>query len=190
MRVLLAFSFIVVACGHATSSGRAPERAPASRAVAADIHFMSGMIVHHAQAVVMGGWAVDSVHGAGPAIRALGERIVVGQQDEIAVMERWLRERDEAPPHHATLMPGMLTAAQLARLDAAREAEFDRLFLTLMIQHHQGAITMVQHQLATPGAAQDGLVFRLAADIHADQATEIRRMQGMLAAQLTGGRTP
>src|SRR5881275_3790880 len=111
---------------------------------AADVHFMAGMIAHHAQAVLIAGWA--PTHGAGPALRALCERIVVGQRDEIAVMQRWLREHHqpvpEPDPHgylmpgmdHPMLMPGMLTQAQLAQLDAARGAGFDRLFLTFMIQ--------------------------------------------------------
>jgi uncharacterized protein (DUF305 family) len=89
------------------------------------------------------------------------------------------------PPHgmdHPTLMPGMLTADQLARLDAARGPEFDRLFLTFMIPHHQGAITMVEELFRSPGAGQDEAVFRFAADVQADQAAEIDRMQRMLAA--------
>jgi uncharacterized protein (DUF305 family) len=88
------------------------------------------------------------------------------------------------------LMPGMLTPDQLAQLDRARGPEFDRLFLTLMIQHHEGALTMVQQLLGTQGAAQDGLVFRFAADVHADQTTEIARMRRMLAALPNGGKTP
>jgi uncharacterized protein (DUF305 family) len=151
---------------------------------------MSGMIVHHAQAVLMGGWATDSVHGAGRAVRTLAERIVVAQTDEIAFLERWLRERHETQMDHAMLMPGMLNAEQLARLDRARGPEFDRLFLTFMIQHHQGAITMVDQLLSAHGAAQDGLVFRFAADVHADQTTEIERMRRMLQALLPGGTSP
>ncbi len=82
---------------------------------------------------------------------------------------------------HPMLMPGMLTPAQLAQLDSARGLEFDRLFLTFMIQHHRGAITMVEQLLRVPGAAQDGRVFRFAADVNVDQATEIDRMSQMLA---------
>src|SRR5437870_13005622 len=121
---------------------------------AADVHFMAGMIVHHAQAVLIAGWA--PTHGASPALRALCERIVVGQRDEIAIMQRWLEERHRAVPDsdprrhtmpgmdHPMLMPGMLTPEQLAQLDTARGPEFDRLFLTFMIQHHRGALTMVR----------------------------------------------
>lgn len=148
---------------------------------------MGGMIAHHAQAVTMGGWATDSVHGAGRAVRAMSERIVVGQTDEIATLRRWLHEHDQTPMGHQMMMPGMLTAEQMAQLDAARGPAFDRLFLTLMIQHHQGAITMVDELLVAPGAAQDGLVFRFAADVHADQTTEIERMRRMLAALPAGG---
>jgi uncharacterized protein (DUF305 family) len=159
---------------------------------AADVRFLSGMIGHHAQAVVMAGWAPS--HGASPAVRVLCERIVVAQTDEIAFVQRWLREHNEfVPPadprghvmpgmDHPMLMPGMLTPDQMAQLDAARGPEFDRLFLRFMIQHHRGAITMVSELLSAPGAAQDGPVFRFAADVNADQTTEIDRMSRMLDA--------
>ena len=145
----------------------------------------------------MAGWA--PTHGGSATVRALSERIVVAQTDEIAFMQRWLRERHETVPSadprghlmpgmdHPMLMPGMLTPEQMAQLDAARGPEFDRLFLTFMIKHHQGAITMVQQLLSAQGAAQDGAVFRFAADVHADQTTEIDRMSRMLAALSPGG---
>ncbi len=164
--------------------------APAAQYTPADVHFLAGMIGHHAQAIKMAGWAPS--HDASPSLRALCERIVVAQNDEIAFAQRWLREHGEyVPPadprghvmqgmDQPMLMPGMLTPEQMAQLDAARGREFDRLFLTFMIQHHQGAITMVQQLLATPGAAQDGPVFRFASDVHADQTTEINRMTLML----------
>src|SRR2546430_753268 len=165
-------------------------KAPAAQYTPADVHFLAGMIGHHAQAIKMAGWAPS--HDASPSLRALCERIVVAQNDEIAFAQRWLREHGEyVPPadprghvmqgmDQPMLMPGMLTPEQMAQLDAARGREFDRLFLTFMIQHHQGAITMVQQLLATPGAAQDGPVFRFASDVHADQTTEINRMTLML----------
>ena len=168
----------------------APPVAPAAQYTPADVHFLAGMIGHHAQAIKMAGWAPS--HDASPSLRALCERIVVAQNDEIAFAQRWLREHGEyVPPadprghvmqgmDQPMLMPGMLTPEQMAQLDAARGREFDRLFLTFMIQHHQGAITMVQQLLATPGAAQDGPVFRFASDVHADQTTEINRMTLML----------
>ena len=141
---------------------------------------MSGMIGHHAQAVTMGGWAPS--HDASESVRTLSARIVVAQRDEIAFMQRWLRERREPLMDHPMLMPGMLTPAQMAQLDSAKGPEFDRMFLTFMIMHHQGAITMVNQLLAAPGAAQDGTVFRFAADVNADQTTEIDRMTKMLDA--------
>ena len=181
------------------------EQAPAESGppayTAADVHFMSGMIVHHAQAVLMAGWAPS--HGASDAVRTLCERVVVAQRDEIAVMERWLRERHEAVPDadlgghtmpgmdHSVLMPGMLTPGQLAQLDGARGPEFDRLFLTFMIQHHRGALTMVRELVDTPGAARSGLLFQFASDVSADQATEIDRMTRMLdALSPTSQRSP
>jgi uncharacterized protein (DUF305 family) len=196
----LPWGLTIAACRSAPPSGSPVLAAPSpvqARAdsvrplhTRADVHFMSGMIAHHAQAVLMGRWAVDTTHGASPAVRVLAERIVVAQQDEIAFLERWLLERNEARMHHQTLMPGMLTPAQLVELDRARGPEFDRLFLTFMIQHHQGAITMVEQLLGAHGAAQDGLVFRFAADVNADQTTEIERMRRMLAALPSGGTSP
>ena len=196
----------VAACGTAartpatadpaTLSPAALARADGGRPpyTAADVHFLSGMIVHHAQAVLIGGWAPS--HGAGPAVRVLCERIVVAQRDEIAFMQGWLRKRGEPLPdatghaHGATLMPGMLTAEQLAELDGARGAEFDRLFLTYMIQHHEGALTMVETLFGANGAAQNEAIFKFAADVNADQTTEIDRMRTMLAAPSPGGRNP
>ena len=192
---------VVAACaGTAAPGGARAVLTPAAQAAAdsgrpaytaADVYFMSGMIGHHGQAVLMAGWAPS--HGASPAVRALCERIVVGQRDEIGLMQRWLRERGQPVPDgdashdmmpgmdHAKLMPGMLTAAQLAQLDAARGPEFDRLFLTFMIQHHEGAIIMVEQLFGAAGAAQDDNVFKFASDVHVDQITEIDRMTLMLA---------
>ena len=165
---------------------------------AADIQFMDGMIAHHAQALLMAGWA--SSHGASPSVLTLTSRITNAQQDEIAGMQKWLRDRHqpvpEPDPHgmmmnmngmqHEMLMPGMLTESQLKQLDGARSKEFDRLFLTFMIQHHRGAVTMVNDLFDTYGAAQDISVFKLASDIGADQTTEIERMQKMLASTVFG----
>jgi uncharacterized protein (DUF305 family) len=167
---------------------------------AADVHFVSGMIGHHAQAVLMAGWAPS--HGASASVRALCERIVVAQRDEIAFMQRWLRERHETVPEadashdtmpgmsHAMMMPGMLTAEQLQELDAARGADYDRLFLAYMITHHEGAITMVQQLFGSNGAAQDDNIFKFASDVNADQTTEIDRMNRMLDAMPGGRRAP
>jgi len=184
---------------QATPSPATPIRADSSRPTyaAGDVRFMTGMIHHHAQAVLMAGWA--PTHGASQAVRAMCERIVVGQRDEIALMQRWLRERHEAVPEaeashdmrpgmdHSRMMPGMLTAEQLAQLDGARGPEFDRLFLRFMIRHHQGAITMVDQLFGSQGAGEEEAVFRIASDVYADQSTEIDRMQKMLAALLFEG---
>lgn len=190
---LLAASLAIFLCGSATRA--TAQNAPDTgrfRYNAADVDFMSGMIHHHAQAVLMAGWAES--HGASPAVHALCDRIVVAQRDEIALMQRWLRDRNqpvpEADPMHDVmpvmehLMPGMLTGPQLAKLDSARGPEFDRLFLTDMIRHHQGAIAMVNQLLASQGAGEEETVFRFSSDVYADQTTEIARMQRMLAALL------
>jgi len=169
---------------------------------AADVRFMTSMIPHHAQAVLFSGWAAS--HGAGRAVRVLCERIVVAQTDEIATMRTWLEDLGEPVPaadathagmmmdgmRHEMTMPGMLTDEQLAELDAARDFEFDRLFLTFMIQHHEGALTMVDDLFTSYGGAQDDMVFKLASDIYADQSTEIERMRSMLDARFPGGDGP
>jgi len=196
LRTTLALAgFARVACTPLAAQAKAGNRQPGY--TAADVHFMSGMIHHHAQAVLMAGWA--PIHDASPSVRTLCERIVVSQRDEIRLMQRWLQARHEAVPDStaahammpemdpATMMPGMLTGDQLARLERARGPEFDRLFLTFMIQHHQGAITMV-NQLFGQGAGEQETVFRFASDVFADQTTEIARMQKMLAALVFEGR--
>ena len=164
--------------------------------VEADVQFMAGMIPHHAQAVLIAGWAPS--HGARPDLKILCERIVVGQRDEIKLMQTWLSDHGlEVPPADAThmkmnmggmvhemLMTGMLTDEQLAALDKARGAEFDKLFLTAMIAHHEGAITMVKELFNSKGAGQDEVVFRFATDVEADQTTEIAVMKEMLGGGL------
>jgi len=182
---------LLTALAAPTAAGQAAADSTRPTFVAADAGFMTGMIAHHAQAVLIAGWA--PTHDASSAVQAMSERIVVGQNDEIALMQRWLRARgqpvpDPATPHammpgmdHAMMMPGMLSAEQLAQLDQARGPDFDRLFLTFMIQHHMGAITMVDQLFASQGATQDETSFRLASDVYADQTTEIARMQRMLA---------
>jgi uncharacterized protein (DUF305 family) len=160
----------------------------------ADIDFMSGMIGHHAQAVKMAGWAES--HEASKSLQIFCGRIAMGQTAEIGLMSDWLKDRRQPIPEpdprgmkmtmngmtHYMMMPGMLTEAQMAQLDRARGQEFDRLFLTFMIQHHRGAISMVDALFATPGAGQDETVFKFANDVQADQTTEIERMQQMLDA--------
>lgn len=155
---------------------------------------MTGMIGHHAQAIVMARLAPKS--GASARLQLLAERIAVSQLDEIDFMTTWLRKRDEPVPnididvapehfHHGpahVMMPGMLSPAQMDSLVRARGTAFDRLFLVYMIQHHRGALTMLKTLFNSPGAAQDGEVFRFASDVEADQTAEIERMQMMLDA--------
>jgi uncharacterized protein (DUF305 family) len=159
---------------------------------AADIHFMSGMISHHAQAIKMAKWS--ATHRASPAVVRLSERIATAQADEIVLMQSWLRDRRQPVPEpdpagmkmkmgdteHVMLMPGMLSPEQMTQLDSARGNEFDRLFLTFMIQHHKGAITMVRELFSTNGAGQDETIFKFANEVEVDQETEIARMQQML----------
>ena len=159
----------------------------------ADVHFMAGMIYHHAQAVLIAGWAPS--HEAGPSVRTLCDRIVASQKDEISLLSRWLATRHQIVPQpdpehmmmpemdSTHLMPGMLSAEQLAQLDRARGEDFDALFLRLMIQHHEGAITMV-NQLFAAGAGEEEPVYKMASSVFADQTTEIERMQRMLAADV------
>ena len=160
----------------------------------ADIEFMAGMIGHHSQAVKMAGWAQS--HGASKALQIFCGRIALGQTAEIGLMQAWLKDRNQPVPEPDPrgmkmkmggsemfmMMPGMLTEDQMKQLDAARGVEFDRLFLTFMIQHHKGAITMVETLENTPGADQDEIVFKFSNDVQADQSTEIDRMEQMLDA--------
>jgi uncharacterized protein (DUF305 family) len=180
-----------LACAGRSEPAEQPPPRPVSRYphTPADVRFMSAMIGHHAQALAMA--ALAPRNGASPEVRRLAERISAGQQDEIATMQRWLRHRGESVPdeHHAMHghpMPGMLTAEQMQELERARGPEFDRLFLTDMIQHHRGAVRMVQQLYGTPGAAQDETVFKFANDVGVDHTTEIARMERMLEALPAG----
>jgi uncharacterized protein (DUF305 family) len=172
-----------------------------------DIDFMSGMIHHHAQAITMSRLAPS--HGASASILRLTARIINAQTDEIHLMQTWLKDRNQVPPTvdstgavamgaHAghtmpshdmssmpgmgamPSMPGMLSDAQMKELDSARGTEYDRLFLTFMIQHHRGAVSMVKTLFAAPGAGQDETIFKFANDVEVDQSTEIRRMLTMM----------
>lgn len=175
--------------------------APA-RANSADVAFMQGMIGHHAQALQM--TALVAGRASHRQLPLLAERISVSQQDEIAIMRRWLTEHgvavplsDSMPADHAMHgqhamhaiagasaahdMPGMLSPVQMDSLTAARGADFDRLFLQYMIQHHEGALVMVAQLLASPAAARDPMIFQFASDVDTDQRAEIRRMRALLA---------
>ena len=158
---------------------------------AADVAFMQGMIGHHAQAVAMAAFAEPN--GASSPVRVLAGRIAVAQADEIDFMADWLaRRKQEVPPRDGTAhhhhgggdatgtMPGMLSPAQLDTLARARGAAFDWYFLTYMIQHHRGAITMVDALMAERSAAHDDQVFKFVSDVVADQTTEIGRMELLL----------
>ncbi|TVR16198.1 MAG: DUF305 domain-containing protein [Balneolaceae bacterium] len=177
--------------------------------VQADIDFMTDMIAHHAQALIMSRLAPEN--GASASVQRLASRIINAQGDEIETMQKWLRDRHQPVPevhidglilmihmeggdehgmhsghhghgamHHHHDMPGMLTQEQLEELAAADGSEFDRKFLTFMIEHHEGAIYMVDELFAADGAALDRELFDLASGINAEQVTEIDRMWKML----------
>ena len=157
----------------------------------ADVEFMRGMIMHHSQAVEM--TALIGSHTENKDLRLLGARISSSQSDEIKFMRRWLAARGEPLSMAAPgmpgmdmsrqpmgLMPGMLAPEQMEALRKANGAEFDHLFLTGMIQHHNGALTMVRDLFDTAGAGQDADLFNFATDADNSQRAEIRIMQGML----------
>jgi uncharacterized protein (DUF305 family) len=176
-----------------STKGTLPPRSPA------DVEFMQGMIMHHSQAIEM--TALIPTHTENKELRSLGARISRSQDDEIRFMKRWLAARGEslsmpmaenmagmpptdAPSHHdmhaMPLMPGMLTQDQMDALRKATETDFDRLFLTGMIQHHNGALTMVKDLFGTAGAGQDAEIFGFATDVDTGQRAEIKIMQSML----------
>ena len=163
----------------------------------ADVNFMIGMIGHHAQALIMSDLAPKN--GASVSVQTLASRIINAQQDEISTMQTWLKDRGQPVPeihieglmlmihgvgHHNHMdhsnMPGMLSQEQLNELGEAKGNRFDRLFLEYMIEHHEGAVIMVDQLFAIDGAALDDAVFKLASDIQAEQRTEIARMKFML----------
>jgi uncharacterized protein (DUF305 family) len=170
-----------------------PRREPAE----ADTSFMQGMIHHHAQAVEM----VDLLRtrSRNKDLRALADRISISQTDEIKYMKQWLEDRGKPPMmvhdmahmnHNMAdmkgmasmpLMPGMLTPEQMQALAKATGPAFDHLFLTGMIQHHTGALVMVEDLFDTPGAGQDAMLYDFATDIDNTQRAEIKIMQGMLS---------
>ena len=151
-----------------------------------DVRFMQGMIPHHAQALEM--TALVAERTASEAMRRLAQRIELSQEDEIEMMQAWLGDRGQAvtevDAHHADgwePMPGMLTPDEMAELAAATGNAFDRLFLERMIEHHRGAVTMVENLLEQRGAAQDSQLFAFTSDVTSDQTAEIDRMDAMLA---------
>jgi uncharacterized protein (DUF305 family) len=162
----------------------------------ADVAFMQGMIPHHAQALQMTALVPERASHRG--VHQMALRMEISQRDEIALMARWLRDRDEEVPPSAQgghphggrmahtgmgsmpMMPGMLSAEQMERLRAADGPEFDRLFLEYMIQHHEGAIVMVDALFSADGAGQESELFQFASHVDADQRAEIARMRALL----------
>lgn len=144
---------------------------------------MQGMIAHHAQAIHMSRMAPE--RGADPRLVRFAQKIDLSQAGEIALMQDWLRANGQFAPDTSSwrtmTMHGMLTAEELQRLESARGAAFDRLFLDCMIRHHEGALQMVADLLANPRAAQDVDVSVLANDIETTQTAEIGLMRQMLA---------
>jgi uncharacterized protein (DUF305 family) len=215
----LAAAVIASACSSASPVRTAPQPTAAAQSdsiyiararadslrnpyVEADVEFMYNMIGHHTQAITMSRLA--PTHAASAAVQRLASRIINAQQDEITIMQRWLRDRQKPVPDISPngeggptkmlmhgepmemLMPGMLTAEELKTLASARGEEFDRLFLTDMIRHHRGAVSMVKDLFGSYGAAQDELVFKFANDVNVDQTTEIVRMEKLLASLTLG----
>jgi uncharacterized protein (DUF305 family) len=155
------------------------------RYTAAEAQFMQRMIAHHAQALEM--TALLAVRSSREDMQLLGRRIHFSQTDEIEMMREWLSARGAPLPsgegshsHDGAVMPGMLTTEEMRRLADATGGEFDRLFLELMIKHHEGALIMVDELFATPGAGQQSDTFAFASDVEADQRIEIDRMSVML----------
>jgi len=168
-----------------STKGTLPPRSPA------DVAFMQGMIMHHAQAVEM--TALIPSHTENKDLQLLGARISRSQSDEIKMMKRWLAARGEAismsmpgmpdmdrAGHPMPLMPGMLTPEQMEALRNAKGAAFDHLFLAGMIQHHNGALIMVKDLFDNAGAGQDADLFSFATDVDTGQRAEIKVMQSML----------
>jgi uncharacterized protein (DUF305 family) len=171
----------------ALAAGVADAQSPAAgsrrpRHTPADVRFMQQMTDHHGQALLMTELVRERT--SSETIKLLARRIEVSQRDEIGWMRQWLADRREAVSSaevsHRHEIPGMLTEAELSRLRSASGAEFDRLFLTGMIRHHEGALTMVAQLFATPGAGQETESFRFASDVEADQRAEIARMRALL----------
>ena len=162
--------------------------------IPADVSFMQGMIIHHHQALLMSRLATQRTNNK--TLLDLANRIDVSQADEIAFMQTWLREREEIAPepskdhqeHAEHKMAGMATPAQMIQLAASKSTDFDRLFLKLMIAHHDGAITMVEDLRDWPGSTYDPQLNEFASDVSNDQAVEIERMNGLLVGLSTDPR--
>lgn len=186
---------------HTRASASAATPTPAARRAAPDAEFLGHMVAHHAQAIVMA--RMVAARTQRPELRLMAERIAVSQRDEIAQMAAWLQQHGHAVPAVDTMMdahaghaghapaghagmPGMLTAGELAQLQAAAGTAFERLFLEYMIRHHQGAITMVG-DLFRAGGGQDSQVYAIASEVESDQRMEIARMERLLASLPSAG---
>jgi len=147
-----------------------------------DVMFMQMMLGHHAQAVTMASLVPDRVVDA--AVGRLALKIAIAQEDEMALMRRWLEERGQAVPTReqmgAMQMPGMISRAQMDRLETLEGGAFDVLFLELMIEHHLGALAMVDDLFASPGAMQDSELFQFVSDVGTEQLDEIGVMESLL----------
>lgn len=187
MHLALRLTVLATVCAT-TATAQSPKPAASP-----DVAFMKGMISHHAQAIAMS--ALVPSRTSRKDMHLLAERIDVSQQDEIAMMQRWLREHgidtvawngDQAqhdmPGMSMPFMPGMLTPQQMADLAALKDSAFERRFLESMIHHHEGALTMVEQLTSQRNAAQDPQVFSFASDVDADQRAEIARMRHLLEA--------
>ena len=179
----LPFAPAVAQHGHEHMPGMAAVKIPKGALFTeADVRFMQGMIAHHAQAIHMSRLA--AARGANPRVLRFANKIDQSQLAEIGLMQEWLRANGQEAPDTSSWrhmqMPGMLTAAQLRALEGATGIEFDRQFLTLMIQHHQGALRMVKELFETPRAAQDVDVSVFANDVETVQTAEIATMLRML----------
>ena len=168
---------------HDHAAGMPAVALPAGSLVTeADVRFMQGMIAHHAQAVVMSRMAANN--GASPRVLKLAQKIDLAQAGEIVLMQDWLRAYKQFTPDTSSwrgmTMPGMLTAVQIAQMESARGGDFDRLFLTLMIRHHEGALSMVADLMKTPRAAQEVDINVFANDVETTQTAEIGLMRQML----------
>jgi uncharacterized protein (DUF305 family) len=198
MTTLSRYTLAVLAIGLIAPVWASAQKSPSY--TAADVRFMQGMIGHHAQALAM--TALIPTRSSRQDIRMLGQRITVSQKDEIAMMQQWLRDRHQQVPARDaqpggqtmagnsmnmpgmamsdTLMPGMLTSEQLVELAKTTGDQFDKLFLTDMIRHHEGALVMVKSLLGTTGSGQEAEVFRFASEVDSDQRAEIARMNALL----------
>ena len=202
---LIAVTLVTASVGASVGLPAQSNAAAPHDYVQADVDFVQGMIIHHAQAVVMSDWA--ATHGARPNLLILCKRIALSQRDEITMMQSWLEDRHlptpdpldmlhpgHGPIHdrsgmnmpgmdmgdHMMMMKGMMTPAEMRQLDSAHGPAFDHLYLTGMIKHHQGALDMVAKLFATPGAGQQPELFSFATDVDAGQRAEMARMEAML----------